>query len=90
MQESHKSGGRPAPAGGSAEYDFRFRAKEKLAVYLAGVARLVRSTSLPEVVDDFCFDSLRRLLAAASLRVEQADGGLGHGCPIPPSAEASG
>jgi hypothetical protein len=50
---------------------------------------VVRSTSLPDVVDDFCFDSLRRLLAAASSRVEQADGGLGHDCPIPPDAEAS-
>jgi hypothetical protein len=30
---------------GSAEYDFRFRADEKLAVYLAGVARLVLSIS---------------------------------------------
>ena len=50
--------------------------------------RVVPSTSLPEVVDDFCFDSLRRLLAAASWRVEQADGGLGHDCPIPPRAEA--
>jgi hypothetical protein len=49
---------------------------------------LVRSTSLAEVVDDYCFDSLRRLLVAASSRVEQADGGLGHDCPIPPIAEA--
>jgi hypothetical protein len=49
---------------------------------------VVRSTSLPEVVEDFCFDSLRRLLAAASSRVEQADGGLGHDCPIPPRGEA--
>ena len=48
----------------------------------------VRSTSLPEAVDDFCFNSLRRLLAAATSRVEQADGGLGHGCPIPPEGEA--
>jgi hypothetical protein len=48
----------------------------------------VRSTSLPESVDDFCFDSLRRLLAAASPRVEQADGGLGPRLPDPPIAEA--
>ncbi len=34
LYESHKPGGRPAPADGSAEYDFRFRAEEKLAVYL--------------------------------------------------------
>jgi hypothetical protein len=42
---SHKSGGRPAPPDGSAEYDFRFRAEEKLAVYLAAVARLVHCES---------------------------------------------
>ena len=36
-----------------------------------------------------CFDSLRRLLVAASLRVEQANEGLGHGCRIAPDAEAS-
>ena len=53
----------------------------------AALSELVRSISQPEVVDDFCFDSLRRLLAAASWRVEQADGGLGHDCPIPPGAE---
>ena len=29
------------------------------------------------------------LAAAASSRVEQADGGLGHDCPIPPDAAAS-
>jgi hypothetical protein len=40
--------------------------------------QVVRSTCLPEVVDDFCFDSLRRLLAAASLWVEQLGGGLGQ------------
>jgi hypothetical protein len=43
---------------------------------------VVRSTSRPEVVDDFCFDSLRRLLAAASSRAEQADCGLSDDCPI--------
>jgi hypothetical protein len=42
----------------------------------------VGSTKLPEVVDGFSFDSLRRLLAAAFLRVEQAHGGLGNECPI--------
>jgi hypothetical protein len=43
---------------------------------------------VPEVVDDFCFDSLRRSLAAVSSRVEQTDGGLGNDCPIPPRGEA--
>jgi hypothetical protein len=53
------------------------------AVRRAGGRRLVvvRSTSLLEVVADLCFDSLRRLLTAASSWVEQADGGLGHDCP---------
>jgi hypothetical protein len=46
--ESHKSGGRPAPPDGSAEYDFRFRAEEKLAVYLAAVARLVHLSTRVE------------------------------------------
>jgi hypothetical protein len=31
-----------------------------------GLSQLVRSTSLLGVIDDFCFDSLRRLLATAS------------------------
>ena len=53
----------------------------------AELSQLVRSTSLPEVVDDFCFDSLRRLLTAASWRVEQADGGLSYERPMPPRAE---
>ena len=48
---------------------------------------VVRSISLPEVVDDFCFGSLRRLRAAPSWRFEQADSGLGHECPIAPGAE---
>ena len=40
------------------------------------------------VVDDLCFDSLQRLVAAASvLAVEQAGGALGHECPIPLGAE---
>jgi len=47
--ESHESGGRPAPPDGSAEYDSRFRAEEKLAVYLAAVARLVRCVHLAAV-----------------------------------------
>jgi hypothetical protein len=56
---------------------------------LAGCCVSSDPQALPEVVDDFCFDSLRRLLAAASSRVEQAVGGLGHDCPVPPDAEAS-
>ncbi len=52
------------------------------------VVEIGRSTSLPEVVDDFCFDSLRQLLAAPSSRVEHADGRRGHDCPIRPIAEA--
>ena len=50
--------------------------------------QLVRSTSLREVVDDFCFDSLRRLLGAPPSRVEHANRGRGHDCPIRPIAEA--
>jgi hypothetical protein len=50
--------------------------------------QIVQSTSLPEVVHDFCFNSLRRLLVSASPRVEQADGGLGPRLPDPPIAEA--
>jgi hypothetical protein len=45
LYESHKSGGRPAPADVSAEYDYHFRAEEMLAVGLAIVARLVRFES---------------------------------------------
>jgi len=41
LQESHKAGGRPTPTDDSAEYNFRFGAEEKLAVGLAGVARVV-------------------------------------------------
>jgi hypothetical protein len=43
----------------------------------------------PRSSTNFCFNSLRRLLVSASPRVEQADGGLDHDCPIPPIAEAS-
>jgi hypothetical protein len=59
LSESHKSGGRPAPPDGSAEYDFRFRAEEKLAVYLAAVARLVQTISALEVRAYFRFDGSR-------------------------------
>jgi hypothetical protein len=38
---------------------------------------LVRSTSLPEIVEDFRFDSLRRSPLAVSLWVEQLEEGLG-------------
>jgi hypothetical protein len=46
----------PAPADGSAEHDLRFRAEEKLAVYLAGVARLIRTESAEVDRRDFRFE----------------------------------
>jgi hypothetical protein len=55
LEESHKSGGRPAPPDGSAEYDFRFRAEEKLAVYLAAVARLVQGGGDTGAAEHFCY-----------------------------------
>ena len=54
FHESHKSGGRPAPTDGYAEYDFRLRTEEQLAAGLTALARFVLSISAA-VADDLCW-----------------------------------
>ncbi len=64
-----QSGRSPAPADGSPEYGFCFRAEEKLALDLVGVARLVQGVSHASADPDARYAGIAegRLVAAAGL-----------------------
>ena len=67
FHESHKSGGRPAPTDGYAEYDFRLRTEEQLAAGLSVLARFVLTSSEFSIAPSF------RNVWASSGRVSAGD-----------------
>ena len=90
FHESHKSGGRPAPTDGYAEYDFRLRTEEQLAAGLSVLAPGARRAEAIVPDDRYSGIAHRGATDVAASRCRHFDRALRGDSPanaIVPSAE---